>query len=336
MELSQILDRTVVLLRSDAEAVLAQLLRAWNVQAPEMRAPLREREELSDTRTLSRDLASLHYWFNPVASGKRLRESLDRLAPFPGAVPQGLGDLLESVDGKRVLVSPEGRTAMWILEVTFAETTQTDELWPSTEHVAIAWTHLAVAYRDWNRQRLRNVTGLLREETATLRPSVIGLLLVLLINRNTSRERRLPAPKDSRVSRDVNAALAAPALAFANALSGSDRADARGLDLYRGWATGEIARRLGSGLHREDGLWIDADAVQTAEDRLIEALVDRPKDDLPRVQSAIDAALVEYRRMRPILSSLGIAHERPSSTRRLVDKIHRSLHLSHPTLEASQ
>ena len=125
----------------------------------------------------------------------------------------------------------------------------------------------------------------------------------------------------------MSRAIAQPALAFTKALGGTrdSKADARGLEIYRGWAAGEIARRLGSGFHREDGIWIDEDTVGAAEDRLVAALAGRPAKQLTQVPFALNSLRDEYERVRPQLTTLGIAHERPSVTKRLVEKIVRAV-----------
>lgn len=341
MDLTDLLRREHTIPVADAVAVLDDLIAIWNQNSGQIKAERHDRSSLTDGNVVANDLEKLHRWFNPTATGKRLRETFSDLqtTPEPG---MSLGDLIEPIDTHHAVVSPEGRIAMWVL----AAGTQgrdlnldaAEPLWLSQHQIATAWTLLTGTYQDWNRQRLRDVTGLLREETATLRPSVIGLILVLLINRNTSQERRLPASTSQRLSDDITKALAEPALAFVEALSGDrdSRADARGLDVYRGWVIGEIARRLGTGLHREDGIWIDESAVAGAEERLITALLNRPGEQLPVVVAALDILLTEYQRVRPRLTTLGIAFERPSVTLRLIEKVKDRVRdrLSHSSLEA--
>lgn len=330
MEFKELLGHERSIVVSDAAALLDALIAVWNRNSRQIKATQYDRASLADAGSIESDLDRLHRWFNPTATGKRLRESLAELqTTVPSSIP--LGDLVEPIDAERMVVSPEGRVAMWILAAGIRDrdlsADASDPLWLSRHQISVAWATLTDTYRKWNRQRLRDVTGLLREETASLRPSVLGLLLVLLINRNTSKERRLPASTSPRLSDDITRAVAEPALAFVQALSGErdSRADARGLDVYRGWVIGEIARRLGSGLHREDGIWIDESAVPGAEDRLLAALLNRSPEQLPLVIKALNILLAEYQRVRPQLTTLGIAYERPSVTRRLFDKITRGV-----------
>lgn len=333
MDIQELLGREADLTKGSADLLLNALIELWNQQAAQLKARPRTFNELADFESLESDLVKLRHWFNPTATGRRLREAFDQLPQVrPNFVAnfgnlEEFGDLIEEVDARRVLVSPEGRVAMWIIAagLSIAESTASDDLlWISQQQVTMAWATLHRTYLEWNRQRLRDVSGLLREETATFRPSAVALLLVLLINRNTAEERRLPAPTEASLSSDVSRAIAQPALAFTRALGGSrdSKADARGLEIYRGWAIGEIARRLGSGFHREDGIWIDESAVLIAEDRLVAALAGRPHKQL---RHALDALRNEYERVRPLLTTLGIAHERPSVTKRLVGKILRAV-----------
>lgn len=331
MNFEELLSRDLRLSQGTAGVYVDRLLRLWNTQMTLANAPVRRLVDLPSVEHLEEDLRKLHFWYNPTATGKRLREALTDLSPAPEPPDLAeLGDLVVQVDSRRALVTPEGRIAMWaISSVSFlADSRRSDAdelLWLESSIVTRSWTILAATYRRWNRQRLSDVIALLREETSTLRPSVLGLLLVLLLNRNTAPDRRLPAPDDAISSDAISVALAEPALAFVNALDPKSRADARGLGVYRGWAIGEIARRLGQGLHRDDGIWIDEQAVPFAEERLVAALVNRPVEELGGVLSALDVFLAAYERVRPKLTSLGIAFEIPSVTRRLLAKITQSV-----------
>lgn len=325
MDFEDLLSRRETVTDVDGRTVVEHLLRLWNNQAPTMKAPQRGRADVASYKTLEADLKSLRHWFNPIASGKKLRDSVEVLSAGPAATPLDLGDLVEQVDARRALITPEGRIALWLLVDALDAGPGSSEggLWFESHKISTAWSTLASTYRNWNRQRLVSVTKLLQEETATLRPTAVGLLLVLLVNRNTAPERRLPVPTDRKVSNDISNALSKPVLAFANTFAGTTNAKASGIDLYRGWALGEISRRLGSSLHKDaDGIWVEQ---ELAERRLIEALASRQTSQSPNLEAALNAALDSYQNIRPTLTSLGIAHERSSATSHLFTQISRAV-----------
>ena len=305
----------------EAEEMRKSLAALWRNQIEALPASHRKaaRLRLDDLSAdaLESDLDLMKHWFDPIASGKRLREVLSSIpiAPtFEGSLP---APAILIVDSERSLLTPEGRVLLWAIESSTLGQTYSD-VYIAAGTAQMGLTALSSLYREWSRQRIDGVAGLLNGETATLRPTAAGLLLVLLLNRNTSPERRLPAPESPLASDEMSTAIAAPAIAFARELAGSERASERGIDLYRGWGMGEISRRLGSGLHRAaDGVWITPEAEPAARRRLIEAMADRPPNVRLRLGKAIDAALAEYERVRPALSGLGLAHERPSNTRKL-------------------
>ncbi len=321
---------TSTLPASQARQLLRDLKRIWSVQVASLPDGLRKSSVLSSAddseSALAEDLRLMKFWFDPIASGKRLRDVLGSIEPagVPGDdIPK---ELLLAIDSERWLVTPEGRAVMWAIEASVNGDLDSlpdhTNIYMSQGTMRSALVLVHEVYRDWNLQRITGVAGLLSGETATLRPTAAGLLLVLLLNRNTSPRRRLPPPDDPNASDEMTRAIAAPAIAFARELAGTEKASSRGVDLYRGWAMGEIARRLGTGLHHaSDGVWIEPDHEDTARQRLIDALTDRPDRIRSRLPRAVDAALGEYERVRPVLSGLGMAHERPSNTRRLRDDI---------------
>lgn len=325
MDFDDLLSRRQTLNHGEAWILHDALLKLWNTQAPTMKAERRTASDVLLFKTLEADLKSLRHWYNPIASGKKLRDAIDALTSTPAFPQIDLSDLVEPIDERRALVSPEGRVALWLIADALDKDPGASEsaLWFDTHTIGVAWSTLTSTYRAWNRQRLISVTKLLQEDTATLRPTAVGLLLVLLINRNTAPERHLPAPKDRRIAQDIGNALSSPVLAFANTFAGTTNAKASGIDLYRGWALGEISRRLGSGLHKDpEGIWVEQ---EPAERRLIEALASRPANQTQNLGAALNATLKAYQDVRPTLTSLGIAHERPSGTARLFAQVSRAV-----------
>jgi hypothetical protein len=164
--------------------------------------------------------------------------------------------------------------------------------------------------------------GLLRSETSTLRPAAAGLLLFLLLNRNTSPERALRRPHDARELEIVSDAVHRVAGKYAEALTGRV-SSSRATDLYRGWALGEVKRRLGNGINAsfDSGIWLNDDGVREAIERLRADLRRRRGDAAAQARVAVRAAVDEYARCRTGLAGLGLAHERPASTRALVAEL---------------
>lgn len=287
---------------------------------------------------LGADLAMLRYWFDPVAKGERIREALVALPRLQRRVPHTSDTIVIVVPdppgeqvrapGTRMLLTPEGAVVLHCVRQAQVrakqagalpgEPLQMDEY--DVEHALVA---LADAYRTWTRQRISQVIALLVSEPSTLRPAAAGLLLVLLLNRNTSQERALPRPRDPRQRDAVSGALSGPVLAYARKLSGSDRATAAGVDLYRGWALGELTRRLGPALHTglDEGIYLDPGAEGDALKRLADDVARRPPAARSRTEAAVDAALEAYAAARPVLAGLALAHDRPSNTQRIRDAL---------------
>ncbi len=259
------------------------------------------------------ELAKFKIWFDPTAKGARLRSLLARLEvvgrgmELPGLVAIDLG-------GGRRLLTPEGYALLWLLAQAQAHDTVV------FERSAVDAANLALLdlYRGWSRRRLEDVVGLLASETSTLRPAAAGLLFTLLMNRNTSPDRALTRPRNAEALEQVAGAIASPALEYASTLGG--RTTARtSVDLYRGWALGELRRRLGPGFHSklDDGIWLDEAAVEIAERRLVEDVQRRDAKARGRVADALDAAVAAYERERPKLAALNLAFEQPGNTLRL-------------------
>lgn len=315
---------------ASATALLAQLQAVWTNQLASLDSTsavrARTRIESKDIADLEADLDLLTLWFDPIASGRRLRERVAALADVSYDRRPDDDQLVFEVDEGKFLLTPEGRAVMWTLQRhDLGAPDMRRDVLISLDDQDLTSDLVSSRYRNWALQRLTSVTRLLREETATLRPTAVGLLLVLLVNRNTSWERRLPSPGQPEASAAVSAAISAPALAFARAWTNQDRAQAHGLDLYRGWALGELARRLGANLHRADeGVWIDESGVALATDRLCESIAGRPAQMRQRTPHALEAALSEYRKVRSQLNALGLAYERPGVTDKLIADLTRA------------
>jgi hypothetical protein len=290
-------------------------------------------EQPPDRRDLVRDLDLLRAWFEPTAKGAKIREALDLLPKVMVVVPFENSTIVFDCGQGRKLVTPEGRALMSCLKPAIENRVSAQHFQPETvrsatvalrfDDVSACSAILLALYRSWTRHRLSDVVGLLASETSTLRPAAAGLLLTLLINRNTDVSRALPRPSDPRRLELISDAIAAPAAAYARVLSGSERTSSRTLDLYRGWPLGELRRRMGSGLHSDfdAGIYLEPSAVADATDRLIADIRRRPARLRGRVPAALEATLEAYESRRPILVGLGLAFERPANTHRLLAEL---------------
>jgi hypothetical protein len=274
---------------------------------------------------LNEDLAALDTFFNPTRKGEAVRTALSkvvagRLDPENLPVSESDDRFVLAAGSNRFLVTPEGRV---LLECLIDGLRRRQGPWIECDPAVASdgVRLLMLRYRQMSRHRLRDVIALLSGDSKqTMRPAVAGLLLVLLLNRNTAAGRPLRKyPDDRDTARSLTAALADITAAYARTFGGE--ADAvNAVDVYRGWAYGELARRLGDTMVNTD-----AELYLTDEDHALRRLTDdiagRPSDIRSRVPSAVDAALAAYSRQLPIISALGVAFERPSHTRRIAESV---------------
>lgn len=315
---------------TDAASLLTALEGILDVQLSTLPPSARRRR---DAEGLAADLDALRHWFDPVSKGERIRDALAALPRVRIHVPHVADEIVMTIPyaagevrepGSRMLLTPEGVVVLYCLRdaqtrARLAGALPGDPVRFNGTYISDALVTLAATYRSWIRQRIDQVITLLTSEPSTLRPAAAGLLLVLLVNRNTSPDRALPRPSDRQQLDTISAAIAAPALAYARTLTGSDRASLTGVDLYRGWALGELTRRLGPALHTglDEGIYLDPSAEGDALRRLADDIARRPPAARARAKAAVDATLREYASARPVLAGLALAHDRPSNTQRI-------------------
>lgn len=297
----------LALSRRDALELTAGLRDLWAGQASRVPGDLDE------------DLELLRRYFDPIASGERLRKAVaqlpkrERRASPPLMTPL----LVQKTNDGRELVTPEGRLTLACLDAALelgdGETVVIEPAWVhSAEHV------LVERYRDWGRQRLNSVLKLRAGKASPMHPTAVALVLLLLINRSTSEDRAIRRPTQSKSLELVDEALRGAQRAFADVLRPGGRRRDEHLSLYIGYPLTEARRRLSDSLSEPDCLFIRPDHEDRVLDFLAQDVANRKRPpsvyDLGR---AFDALVAAYRQKLPALASLGLAFERPSYTEQL-------------------
>ena len=288
-------------------------------------ATLRMRDELEllwtdatrrEPEDLSADLEALRAYFDPVATGRRLREALLALPPRSVDALIVSEPLIVNVADSRALITPEGRIALALLDDGIAASDDVVTL--DREEAAAMLTLLLATYRDWGRHRLNGVLTLI-EGGKALQISAVAGALTLLVNRSDLPERAMPRLQDARPRDAIDAAFRAPLAAFADVISPSDRRSAQKERLISGWTLHEVNRRLPGALVIEnDRIYVEPaqrDALVSFLGR--ELARPRRKLDEHRLAQGFDALVESFREHADILATFGVSFERPSETRRL-------------------
>jgi hypothetical protein len=272
------------------------------------------------TTELPSDLAALHRWFDPVAQGNRLRRDLATLPPPPQEWRDPGPPWTCAASGPRRLVTPEGRCLLHLMDevgndsLILVDTTRPIELL------------LLQTYREWNRHRLDSVVALLDGDNKPLQISAAGVVLALLVNRCTSRERALTRFADGSAKNVVDEAFFDAVSAFATSLSPQRRGTRAGATLISGWMLYEAARRIGDGLvivdargGKDGAVWIEDGATDHVLSVVARDLArgHRSKVTGPSLGVAFDALVDALRDRMPKLAGYRLAHERPVATAQL-------------------
>jgi hypothetical protein len=273
------------------------------------------------------DLWSLDIYFNPLAAGRRLRPALADLPVTHRRSPHSTEPLVLVVGDSQHLVTPEGRLFLDAISAQLKDRVR------STIRLTLgdyqhAQIQLLGLYRSWSRRRLRDVLRLQSSVDAPkFLPQSLGVILLLLVNGNTSSERPLSRPSDPADLALVDAKTQDAIAAFADTIS-PPRARRRRdqYSLYRGYALTEARRRLGSQrlVVKGNDIFIAENAAKESLDRVVSDLRRREVSaDLAR--RSFDALLDAYRAARPILAAYGLAYERPSATSSIRESLVRGL-----------
>jgi hypothetical protein len=279
---------------------------------------------------LEADLRACKRWFDPVAQGQRLRRALSELNPVPEGIDDPGPPLTIAVGDKRLLVTPEGRCALDLLQhlpdkpvhvISEAQLVRYDRL-------------LAVLYRDWARHRLQSVVDLLAGSTKPLQIPAAGVVIALLVNRCTTEQRALTRFASGSAKEVVDRAFFTPVQAFADILAPSRRGNRNDPRLVSGWMLYEARRRLGDGLVLHDArngidgkVWIQSEAADHVIEVVTRDLVrgHRARATPERFADAYDALVTALRHELPKLAGFRLVHERPLETRQLRKRLLESL-----------
>ncbi|MHB8233804.1 MAG: hypothetical protein ACYDHT_04050 [Solirubrobacteraceae bacterium] len=262
------------------------------------------------------DLELHRHYFDPVAQGKRLRQALLSISPFTAPGPLAPSQAIP-VDSDRLLITPEGRVALELLDVALGE--HSDGVRLDGELALRRERDLLTLYRDWGRHRLRSVIDLLGGGEKPLQVPAVAGVLTLLVNRSDSQERAIKRFPPG-VARDViDGVFRSCANAFSQQLAPSIRRASDKERLISGWTLGEITRRMPDALHNSDdqGIYVVASRREELVRFLVAELARRNDVDLQSLEEAFDALVREFKAHAQALAGYALLFERPAETVRL-------------------
>jgi hypothetical protein len=275
---------------------------------------------------LDEDLDRCRRWFDPVAQGARLRKELALVPEVPATWVDPGDPWTMPVGESRFLVTPEGRCALDLLQNLASQPFHVI----GPVEVSPYERRLLLLYKTWGRHRLNSVVELLRGTTKPLQVPAAGVVLALLVNRCTSKERALTRFASGPQREMIDRAFFAPVHAFSDAVSPTRRGNRNDPRLVSGWMLYEAGRRIGPGLHiidakggRDGKVWIDSNSV----DDVIKLLArDLQRGHRTRVtanvlREAFDALVASLREELVGLAPFGLSHERPIETRLLRERM---------------
>jgi hypothetical protein len=279
---------------------------------------------------LDADLVICRRWFNPVATGSRLRREFSDLPKAPADLPDLGPPLVLNVSPGRRLVTPEGRCALDLL-LKLSGTSET--LVISESQLAPYDRILARTYRDWSRHRIDDAINYLAGTNKPLQIPATGLVIALLVDGCTSEERALRRYASEAGSNAVDRTFFKAVNAFADLLAPSRRGKSD-QHLIGGWMLYEARRRLGDRLvlhearaGNDGAVWIREDAQDEVIAMIVRDLArgHRARATPAQFANAFDALVSSLREDLPRLAAFGMAHERPQQTKRLRERLVEAL-----------
>lgn len=292
--------------RAEAQRLAATLEELWHTTI----GPLRDLES---------DLTTLKRYYDPVATGARLRRDLARV-PSPPAGALGLtAPLVLDLGDGRALPTPEGRAALDVLRETLLH--DRDPILLTDSDVVSAERALLDVYRGWSRHRIDQVLALQSGMSKPLQLPAIGLLLTLLVARIDDSARAVHLPDDLNILRQIDRAFVGPADTFAKTLMPNLSHDAGKESLRQGWWLGEVTRRIPTAvIAGDDQVYITPEGRDTALRLAARELAGRPVD-AAAVARAFDALVGALRADATVRAGFDLAFERPAHTDRLRQRL---------------
>jgi|GEM_PF-1118370 len=308
------------------------------------------RETVGEPSDIMNDLRESGVYFNPVASGTRLRKSLE-LVSKEGAASQ-LYRMLPSIwklnlPENRVLLTPEGIAGSYALQEAIKHTANSTVL--PRSHAAPAVSGLLTQYSKWNRHRIGGVVALLEGTDKPMQYQAIGALLLMLINDNVGAHHALVAIKEdgSRRRELIDEAFFTASHAFTLGLAPASKIRSGGRQLIGGWIIGEIKRRLGSNFvsTTEKGsepatVYVKEEGVPAALELIVRDLArgNRKRPSATDLAEAFDRLVEIFLVQRGPLAAFGDLHESPRRTQRLrtslLEEYRKHLHEQDPARDA--
>ena len=269
---------------------------------------------------LAVDLDVCRRFFDPVARGGRLRESLAALPPAP-AIPPSVRQwikepLVVSVDSARRIVGPEARIILDLLAVRDLSSTVT---WTNRE-ITGAYLASTSIYRSWSRQRLDQVIALRTGQAKEVMQAIaVGFVLALLVNRSTAPERALRVTDIDRPVDEIDGAVFAAADVFAHHISGRNRRSQAQHRIKGGYGATEAGRRLGEMLVRDShGVYVAPGRTSEVVAVLAKDLARRKQLTSERLAGGLDDLVATYRQSFARMALKSPSHERAADTRALL------------------
>jgi hypothetical protein len=276
-------------------------------------------------RRLEEDLDEAKRFFDPVATGRRLRGAIDAVGRSDRPIVDLPSELAVRLPGKRWVVTPEGRVLIDLLTSALHEPGDNVSI-DALEYLAALQT-LLLRYRGWNRHRLSQVVDLQAGTDRPLQVGPLGLGLLLIVNRNTSLERALPCGPDDQHRQLIDSSVFRAVRAFEATLT-SPLAQSKRQRLPEkesiaggGWMPPELYRRFPFAVlePRKDAplLYIQDGQSEALLSALSRELCKRPDVTREHVGVAFDALVRALRGSGSELALYGYLHERSGDTARV-------------------